>query len=85
MFVVGQIVRVDVYFFYFRVNVFVCWEFSYNLVFGLIKERFECCVYEGVINVYVRYELVLNDNWIVEIWFRNIFFVDNFYWDVCLF
>lgn len=75
----------DVYFFCFRVNVFVCWEFCYNLVFGLIKERFECCVYEGVINVCVRYELVLNDNWIVEIWFRNIFFVDNFYWDVCLF
>lgn len=75
----------DVYFFYFRVNVFVCWEFCYNLVFGLIKKRFECCVYEGVINVNVRYELVLNDNWIVEIWFRNIFFVDNFYWDVCLF
>lgn len=75
----------DVYFFYFRVNVFVCWEFGYNLVFGLIKKRFECCVYEGVINVNVRYELVLNDNWIVEIWFRNIFFVDNFYWDVCLF
>lgn len=75
----------DVYFFYFRVNVFVCWEFCYNLVFGLIKKRFECCVYEGVINVNVRYELVLNDNWIVEIWFRNIFFVYNFYWDVCLF